>query len=96
MIGQVRDAPKADGQALCKAAPLADTVPGMDEPRIKVYGSATEITIAANAAGLRDLAERFIGLADPDLHKGYHEHLDPGLALEHGTICLILARDDRL
>ncbi|MFF0200980.1 hypothetical protein [Streptomyces sp. NPDC005017] len=68
----------------------------MSEPRIKVYGSATEITVAANAAGLRTLAERLIGLADPGLHDGYHEHLDDGLGLEDGSISLILARDDKL
>ncbi|MFF2515826.1 hypothetical protein [Streptomyces sp. NPDC058086] len=68
----------------------------MDEPRIKVYGSATEITIAANAAGLRDLAERLIGLADPELRDGYHEHLESGINLEDGSISLILERDDRV
>ncbi|MDF6016912.1 hypothetical protein [Streptomyces sp. JH34] len=56
----------------------------MDEPRIKVYGSATEITIAANAAGLRDLAERLMGLTDPELSDGYHEHLESGINLEDG------------
>jgi hypothetical protein len=68
----------------------------MDEPRIKVYGSATEITVAANAAGLRDLAERLINLANPELRNGYHEHLDSGLDLEDGSISLILERDDKL
>ncbi|SEC39780.1 hypothetical protein [Streptomyces sp. TLI_105] len=68
----------------------------MDEPRIKVYGSATEITIAANAAGLRDLAERLLGLADPELRDGYHEHLDSGIDLEDGPISLILERDEKL
>lgn len=68
----------------------------MDEPQIKVYGSATEITIAANAAGLRDLAERLIGLADPELRDGYHEHLECGIDLEDGSISLILERDDRM
>lgn len=68
----------------------------MDEPRIKVYGSATEITVAANAAGLRDLAERLIGLADPELRDGYHQHLDSGLDLEDGSVNLVLERDDKL
>ncbi|MFJ3985181.1 Imm32 family immunity protein [Streptomyces fungicidicus] len=68
----------------------------MDEPRIKVYGSATEITVAANAAGLRDLAERLIGLADPELSDGYHQHLDSGLDLEDGSVNLVLERDDKL
>jgi hypothetical protein len=68
----------------------------MNEPRIKVYGSGAEITIAANAAGLRDLAERLIGLADPELRNGYHEHLDGGINLEDGSISLILERDDKL
>ncbi|MGC5008255.1 Imm32 family immunity protein [Streptomyces sp. DT203] len=68
----------------------------MDEPRIKVYGSATEITVAANAAGLRDLAERLVGLADPDLRDGYHEHLEGGINLEEGSVSLILARDETL
>ncbi|MET7493362.1 hypothetical protein [Streptomyces sp900116325] len=66
----------------------------MDEPRIKVYGSATEVTVAANAAGLRDLAERLIGLADPELRDGYHEHLEGGINLEEGSVSLILARDE--
>jgi hypothetical protein len=48
----------------------------MEEPRIKVYGSATEITMAGNAAGLLSLAERLTGLADPELRDGYHEHLE--------------------
>ncbi|WP_326624286.1 MULTISPECIES: Imm32 family immunity protein [unclassified Streptomyces] len=68
----------------------------MDEPRIKVYGSATEITVAANAAGLRDLAERLMGLADPELRDGYHEHLEGGINLEEGSVSLILARDETL
>ncbi|MDX2391241.1 Imm32 family immunity protein [Streptomyces sp. NPDC054904] len=68
----------------------------MDEPRIKVYGSAAEITIAANAIGLRDLAERLLGLADSELRVGYHEHLDSGIDLEEGSISLILERDDKL
>ena len=51
----------------------------MDEPRIKVYGSTVEITVAANAAGLRVLAERLVGLADPELRDGYHEHLESGI-----------------
>lgn len=61
-----------------------------------MYGSGAEITIAANAAGLRDLAERLIGLADPELRNGYHEHLDGGINLEDGSISLILERDDKL
>ncbi|MCX4846723.1 hypothetical protein [Streptomyces sp. NBC_00893] len=68
----------------------------MDDPRIKVYGSATEITVAANAAGLRDLAERLMALADPELRDGYHEHLESGIGLEDGSISLILERDDQL
>ncbi|MFB7757453.1 hypothetical protein ACFC18_49095 [Streptomyces sp. NPDC056121] len=68
----------------------------MDEPRIKVYGSATEITVAANAAGLRDLAERLVNLADPELRDGYHEHLESGINLQDGSISLILERDDKL
>ncbi|MEV8452734.1 hypothetical protein AB0467_08890 [Streptomyces sp. NPDC052095] len=68
----------------------------MDEPRISVYGSATEITVAANAAGMRDLAERLMGLADPELRDGYHEHLEGGITLEEGSVSLILARDDAL
>jgi hypothetical protein len=68
----------------------------VDAPKINVYGSATEITIAANATGLRDLAERLLGLADPELRDGYHEHLDGGIALEDGSISLILERDDNL
>ncbi|WP_326759756.1 hypothetical protein OHB35_22705 [Streptomyces phaeochromogenes] len=68
----------------------------MDEPQIKVYGSTGEITIAANATGLRDRAERLLGLADPELRDGYHEHLEGGINLEDGSISLILARDDKL
>ncbi|WP_405841835.1 hypothetical protein [Streptomyces sp. NBC_01518] len=68
----------------------------MDEPRIRVYGSATEITVAGNAAGLLDLAERLMGLADPELRNGYHEHLEGGINLEEGSISLILARDENL
>jgi hypothetical protein len=68
----------------------------MDEPKIKVYGSATEITVSANAAGLKELAERLTGLASPELWDGYHEHLDAGINLEDGSISLILARDDKL
>ncbi|GGN64341.1 hypothetical protein GCM10011579_033630 [Streptomyces albiflavescens] len=61
-----------------------------------MYGSATEITVAANAAGLRDLAERLIGLADPELRDGYHEHLEGGINLEDGSISLILERNEKL
>jgi hypothetical protein len=68
----------------------------MDTPRIKVYGSAGEVTISGNAEGLRWLAEQIGGLASPELHDGYHVHLDPGVNLEDGTIGLILARDDAL
>ena len=68
----------------------------MNEPRLTVYGSATEITVAANAAGLRDLAERLVRLADPELRNGYHEHLEGGIDLEDGSISLILERDDKL
>nr|WSY53505.1 hypothetical protein OG999_27520 [Streptomyces sp. NBC_00886] len=66
----------------------------MEEPRIKVYGSDTEITVAGNAAGLRNLGETLIGLADPEHRDGYHVHLDSGINLEHGSINLILARDE--
>ncbi|WP_328673239.1 Imm32 family immunity protein [Streptomyces sp. NBC_00328] len=68
----------------------------MDEPRIKVFGSATEMTIAANAAGLRDLVDRLFGLADPELRDGYHEHLEGRVNLESGSISLILERDDKV
>ncbi|MCT9090502.1 hypothetical protein N4G70_16760 [Streptomyces sp. ASQP_92] len=68
----------------------------MDEPRIRLYGSADEVTIAANAAGLRELAERLLGLADPELRDGYHQHLDAGINLEEGSINLILERDDKV
>ncbi|MFI0967568.1 hypothetical protein ACH4S8_40235 [Streptomyces sp. NPDC021080] len=68
----------------------------MDEPRIKVFGSATEMIIAANAAGLRDLADRLIGLADPELRDGYHEHLEADINLQSGSISLILERDDKV
>ncbi|KAB1989905.1 Imm32 family immunity protein [Streptomyces triticiradicis] len=68
----------------------------MDQPRIKVYGSATEITIAANAAGLRDLAEQLMSLAHPELRDGYHVHLEGGIDLEDGSISLILERDDKV
>ncbi|GAA1260293.1 hypothetical protein GCM10009665_57850 [Kitasatospora nipponensis] len=68
----------------------------MDTPRIKVYGSAAEITIAANAAGLHALAEQLVNLADPELGGGYHLHLDGGINLEEGSINLILARDDEV
>lgn len=61
-----------------------------------MYGSAGEITIAANAAGLRALAERLTGLADPELRDGYHEHLDGGINLEEGSVSLVLARDEAL
>lgn len=61
-----------------------------------MYGSATEITVAANAAGLRDLAERLMGLADPGRNDGYHEHLEGGINLEEGSVSLILARDEAL
>jgi len=68
----------------------------MEEPRIKVYGSATEITVAGNAAGLLTLAERLTALADPELRDGYHEHLEPGMDLADGPISLILERDEAL
>ncbi|AYG81626.1 hypothetical protein DWB77_03787 [Streptomyces hundungensis] len=68
----------------------------MDEPRIRLYGSADEVTIAANAAGLRELAERLMALADPELRDGYHQHLDAGINLEEGSINLILERDDKV
>lgn len=68
----------------------------MDGPRIKVYGSATEITVAANAAGMRDLAERLVGLAAPELRDGYHQHLEGGINLEEGSVGLLLERDETL
>ncbi|MFI8242921.1 hypothetical protein ACIF83_37700 [Streptomyces sp. NPDC085866] len=45
---------------------------------------------------MRDLAERLVGLADPELRNGYHEHLESGIDLEAGSISLILERDDKL
>ncbi|MHA6759485.1 Imm32 family immunity protein [Streptacidiphilus sp. PAMC 29251] len=68
----------------------------MEEPRIKVYGSANEVTISGNVAGLRWLAEQLDDLTSPELHNGYHMHLDPGVNLEDGTVSLILARDEEL
>jgi hypothetical protein len=68
----------------------------MEEPRIKVYGSETEITVAGNAAGLRNLGETLIGLADPEHRDGYHVHLEPGINLMDGSISLILERDEEL
>ncbi|MER5277871.1 hypothetical protein ABT025_19230 [Streptomyces sp. NPDC002809] len=61
-----------------------------------MYGSGTEITVAANAAGLRDLAERLVSLSGPELRDGYHEHLEGGINLEEGSVSLILARDETL
>lgn len=66
----------------------------MDEPRIKVHGSDVEVTIAANAAGLRDLAEQLLALAEPDVRSGYHLHLEVDTGLEAGSTSLILERDD--
>lgn len=37
-----------------------------------------------------------MGLADPELRDGYHEHLEGGINLEEGSVSLILARDEAL
>ncbi|MER5637530.1 hypothetical protein ABT095_11295 [Kitasatospora sp. NPDC002227] len=66
----------------------------MDESRIKVQGTDHEVMITANAAGLRKLAERLIGLADADVHDGYHEHLEVDLRLVAGSTSLILERNE--
>ncbi|WP_406124595.1 hypothetical protein [Streptomyces sp. NBC_00989] len=68
----------------------------MEEPRIKVYGADSEITVAGNAAGLRNLAETLIGLAEPEHRDGYHVHLEPGISLEDGPVSLVLERDEEL
>ncbi|MEV0480652.1 hypothetical protein AB0I69_08525 [Streptomyces sp. NPDC050508] len=68
----------------------------MEEPRIKVHGSDTEITVTGNAAGLRNLGETLIGLADPEHRDGYHVHLEPGINLKDGSVSLILERDEEL
>ncbi|MFD5270777.1 hypothetical protein [Streptomyces sp. NPDC058335] len=64
--------------------------------RIKVQGSATEIIVAANAAGPREPAERLVAFAAPELRDGYHEQLESGVSLEDGSISLILERDEKL
>ncbi|MFD9410690.1 hypothetical protein ACFWBN_27230 [Streptomyces sp. NPDC059989] len=68
----------------------------MNEPRITVQSSAGETSIAANAEGLRLLAERLLALAEPGLRDGYHLHLDAGVDLEDGSAGLILERDDSI
>ncbi|MEU4093656.1 hypothetical protein [Streptomyces sp. NPDC026673] len=68
----------------------------MDAPRIKVMAAGAEVTIAGNAAGLRLIAERLEGLADPELAGGYHMHLDEGIDLEDGSGSLVLERDETI
>ncbi|WP_161789680.1 Imm32 family immunity protein [Phaeacidiphilus oryzae] len=51
----------------------------MSAPRIKVYGSGQEITVTADAPGLRLLGELLMDLASTGHDGGHHVHFEPGI-----------------
>jgi hypothetical protein len=59
---------------------------------IKVDGKGA-ITIAANPDGLISLARHLLVLAQTDIPKGYHFHLDSSNSLEVGSHELIIERE---
>jgi hypothetical protein len=59
---------------------------------IAVAISGNDVTIAANAEGLRSLAQALLTLADESVPDGVHIHLEPGLELEDDSASLVLDR----
>jgi hypothetical protein len=57
---------------------------------VRIMGD--EVTICANAPGLRSLAQHLLTLAESDVPDGVHIHLEPGLELEDTSVSLVLDR----
>jgi hypothetical protein len=57
---------------------------------VAIHGN--EVTIEANAEGLRSLAQALLTLADESVPNGVHIHLEPGLELEDDSPSLVLDR----
>jgi hypothetical protein len=62
-------------------------VPGY---RLRVDATGDEVTISANAQGLRSLAQHLLTLADDSVPQGVHAHLEPGLELDDDSVALIV------
>ncbi|MFB7555605.1 Imm32 family immunity protein [Streptomyces brevispora] len=65
-----------------------------DSARIEVRNLGTEIVIAANAAGLRNLAGHLLTLAQDGTPDGAHLHLEGSNGLAEGSASLVLERCD--
>lgn len=67
-----------------------------DGAEVDVRASGGEVVIAANAAGLRTLANHLSLLAADGTPDGCHLHLEDGNGLRDGSVGLVLERDDEL
>jgi hypothetical protein len=66
---------------------LPNWVPGYC---LRVDAAGDEVTISANAQGLRSLAQHLLTLADDGVPLGVHVHLEPGLELDDDSVALIV------
>ena len=68
---------------------LPNWVPGYC---LRVDAASGEVTISANAQGLRSLAQLLLTLADDGVPLGVHAHLEPGLELDDDSVALIVSK----
>lgn len=66
---------------------LPNWVPGYC---LRVGAAGDEVTISANAQGLRSLAQHLLTLAADGVPPGVHAHLEPGLELDDDSVALIV------
>ena len=57
---------------------------------LRIDAAGDEVTIRANAQGLRSLAQHLLTLADDGVPLGVHAHLEPGLELDDDSVALIV------
>jgi hypothetical protein len=66
--------------------------PDEEGAAIAVVVSGNTVEIAANPAGLIALGRYALGLAQPGVPKGHHQHLDSFHTLEEGSNELLILR----
>ena len=67
-----------------------------DNYKIKTSAPFDSLTIEANREGLISLARHLLHLAQDDVPDGCHIHLDEYIALEDGSLELIISKNEKL